>query len=363
VTLPSRELIRASRAAAQALADRNTPFIFEEWYVAAFGSEVGRLLFKRKVLGRNLVLFRTQDGRPVALEDRCAHRSLPLSAGTLDGDTIVCGYHGFRYDAQGDCIQIPSQATCPKGIGVRQYPIVEFGPLLWIWMGDPARADPARVPHQPWLAADEWHRSQGYLPLHASYVSLHENLMDLTHLSFLHARTFGTPDYVSAPYDVTIEENRFLLRRSVIPTRLPPVWAEPTGIGHDAAARVATSEFVSPGLHLVTAQFYDSTLPESSRPVFQIKTAHIPTPESQHATHYFIVHGRDFAQERAEVTAFMHEQLFHAFREDVQGLEAVEQALQAAGEEAYEISVGSDRAAIAMRKYLKRRSDAERVAH
>ena len=112
---------------------------------------------------------------------------------------------------------------------------------------------------------------------------------------------------------------------------------------------------------MVTAKFYDSTLPESSRPVFQIKTAHIPTPETQHTTHYFIVHGRDFAPDRPQVTTFMHEQLFQAFNEDIQGLEAVERALAAAGEEAFEISVASDKAAVAMRKYLKRRSMEERT--
>jgi len=359
VTLPVPNLIRAARAASHAMADRNTAFIFNEWYVVALADGIGRSLFKRQILGRNLVLFRTQDGHPVALDDRCAHRSLPLSAGTLDGDTIVCGYHGFRYDIQGDCIEIPSQAHCPKGIGVRQYPVVDYGPLIWIWMGDPARADPARIPHQPWLLAPDWERSQGYLPLRASYVSLHENLMDLSHLSFLHARTFGTPDYAAAPYEVKIEDAHFELRRSVVPTRLPPVWAEPTGIRHDKAARVTTSEFVSPALHVVTAQFHDTTLPESSRPVFEIRTAHIPTPQSRHSTHYFIVHGRSFALGQPEVTAFMHEQLFQAFNEDVQGLEAVEQALQAAGDDLYEISVGSDRAAVAMRKYLKHRADEE----
>ena len=362
MSLPSRELLRSSRIASQAMADRNTPLIFNEWYVAALADEVGRGLLKRRVLGRNLVLFRTQDGQAVALDDRCAHRSLPLSAGTLDGDTIVCGYHGFRYDSQGDCVQIPSQSICPKGIGVRRYPLVEYGPLLWVWMGDADSADVARVPHQPWLAAGNWYRSQGYLPLRASYVGLHENLMDLTHLSFLHARTFGTPDYAAAPYEVTVEDARFMLRRNVVPTRLPPVWAKTTGIAHDAAARVATSEFVSPGLHLVTAQFYDSTLPESSRPLYTTKTAHIPTPESQHSTHYFIVHGRDFALDQPDVTSFMHEQLFQAFSEDVRGLEGVEQALAEAGDEAYEISVASDRGAVAMRKYLKRRSDAEHQA-
>jgi Vanillate O-demethylase oxygenase C-terminal domain len=262
---------------------------------------------------------------------------------------------------------VPSQAKCPKGIGVARYPLVERGPLVWIWMGAVELADPARIPHQPWLEASDWERSQGYFALPASYVSLHENLMDLTHLSFLHAESFGTADYVAAPYEAIVEGGedaadvlpRFVLNRRVIPTKLPPVWAEPTGIRGDTAARIVSSEFVSPALHVVTAWFHDTAVPAAGRPEFTIRTAHIPTPESLTSTHYFIVHGRDFALGNPAVTQFMHEQLFHAFAEDVAGLSAVEQTLAEAGEEPYEMSVASDRASVAMRRYLKRRADQE----
>jgi nitrite reductase/ring-hydroxylating ferredoxin subunit len=367
MTLPSSSLIRAARVAGRSMADRTTPFIFNEWYVAGFAQEFDRTLRKRKILGRNLVLFRTTGGQPIALDDRCAHRSYPLSASKLDGDTIVCGYHGLRYNTAGDCIEVPSQAKCPKGIGVARYPLVERGPLVWIWMGGAELADPARIPHQPWLEASDWERSHGYFALPASYVSLHENLMDLTHLSFLHAESFGTADYAAAPYEAIVEDGesaperlpRFVLNRRVMPTKLPPVWAEPTGIRGDTAARIVSSEFVSPALHVVTAWFHDTAVPLAGRPEFTIRTAHIPTPESLTSTHYFIVHGRDFALGNPAVTQFMHEQLFHAFGEDVTGLSAVEQTLAEAGEEPYEMSVASDRASVAMRRYLKRRSDQE----
>lgn len=359
MTKPSPALLRACATAGAHMADRTTPLILNEWYVAAFAAELGHTLTKRKLLGRNVVLYRTRDGRPVALDDRCAHRSFPLSSGTLDGDTIVCGYHGFRYDPAGDCIEIPSQAKCPKGIGVRAYPLVEQGPLVWIWMGDPLRAEEARIPSLPWLTSGDWALSQGYFALAAGYVSLHENLMDLTHLSYLHANSFGTADYALAPYETSLEDGHYVLLRKVVPTRLPPVWAQPTGILGDTAARIARSEFVSPGLHVVTVDFYDSALEAAARKTFQIRTAHIPTPESQTSTHYFIVHGRNFALDRPQVTQFMHEQLFKAFREDVDGLAAIERTLAQAGDDTYEISVASDAAAVAMRKYLKRRADEE----
>jgi len=112
-------------------------------------------------------------------------------------------------------------------------------------------------------------------------------------------------------------------------------------------------------LHVVTAWFHDTAVPLAERPEFTIRTAHIPTPESATSTHYFIVHGRDFALGKQAVTQFMHEQLFRAFGEDVAGLAAVEQTLAEAGDEPYEMSVASDRASVAMRRYLKRRSDQE----
>jgi phenylpropionate dioxygenase-like ring-hydroxylating dioxygenase large terminal subunit len=354
MTLPSPGIIRAAKAAMSQLADRNTPLIRDDWYVVALASELGRSLLKRRLLDRALVMFRTEAGVPVALEDRCPHRSFPLSSGTLENDTIVCGYHGLRFDARGDCVQIPSQNTCPKGIGVRTYPLIERGPFVWGWFGD-ASADPNAIPDTPWLESEKWVSSEGYLHLPGNYVSLHENLLDLTHLSYVHAKSFGTPDYAAAPYETSLGEGRFKITRSVVPTKLPPVWAEPTGIRHDRAARIATSEFLSPGLHVVDVTFYDSALPASERVEYRIKTCHAPTPETKSSTHYFIVHSRDFVLEDRLTTVSMHERLFAAFREDVEALSLLEDVLERPGDPYFEISIASDAPTVAMRRYLQKR--------
>lgn len=362
--LPSAQTIRAAQSASSAMADRDTPFIFEEWYVAAYSDEVGRRLLGRTLLGKRILLYRTTDGEAVALADRCAHRSYPLSAGLLDGDTVICGYHGFRYDTHGDCIEVPSAAKCPRSIGVRRYPLVEHGELLWIWMGDPEQPDMERLPRVGFLDGETWTRSKGYFHLPGNYVSLHENLLDLTHLSYVHATSFGTPDYARAPYKSEIGDGRFKITRSVIPTLLPPVWGGPSGLaGVSTAARIASSEFLSPAFHLVSTSFYDNALPERERAVCSIRTAHFPTPEGYDSTHYFIVHGRDFATDDDGVTETMHRQLFTAFQEDVDALSRLEEVLdQTPREEMYEISVPSDAPSVAMRRYLKRRSDAEAEA-
>lgn len=348
-------LIEAARRSGERLADRDTPFVFDSWYVAGFAHEFSEQLVARTLLGRALVFFRTIAGKPVALSNRCVHRSFPLSKGTLQNDTIVCGYHGLRFNSAGQCIEVPAQqGSCPAGIGVRAYQVREQGPLVWIWMGDSEPDD--SLPLGAWLGAPEWPGSEQYYHLPASYVALHENLLDLTHLSFLHAGTFGTPDFAAAPYEVELDEARghFKLVRTVKPTRLPAVWADPLHLTGVDAVRVTTSEFLAPSTHLVTGHFY--ALSDADRPPdTRIQTAHLPTPETATSTHYFIHHARNFAIEDEAVTSFMHRHLTAAFAEDVEGLTALEALVAATPpEEMFEISFGSDRPGVAMRRWLRK---------
>jgi vanillate O-demethylase monooxygenase subunit len=361
MTRPQQTVIFAAQNAAARLADRDTPFVMNEWYVAAFADEIQHQLLARTLLGKRLVFYRSTQGQVVALEDRCPHRSMPLSAGTLEQDTIVCGYHGFRFNTEGNCIEVPSQASCPHNVGIRAYRTHERGAVVWIWMGESEQADLSKLPAQDWMADPLWERSQGYLGLQANYVRLHENLLDLTHLSFLHAKSFGTPDYAKAAFETEIGDGQFALLRNVVPTTLPPVWGVPTGLtGQGQAARIVRSEFRSLGLHEVSVLFYDCHLPETQRPQFRIRTAHMPTPETATRTHYFIVHGRDFALDDPGTTRFMHDQLFVAFQEDVDGLALQELALASTpAEDLYEFSVAADAPAVAMRRYVLARQQKE----
>lgn len=106
MTIPTVNIIESCRKATDKMANKNTPFIYNEWYVAAFKDEVGRELLARKILNKRVVMYRTLDGQPIALEDRCAHRSFPLSRSFLEADNIVCGYHGFKYNYSGDLIRV-----------------------------------------------------------------------------------------------------------------------------------------------------------------------------------------------------------------------------------------------------------------
>jgi phenylpropionate dioxygenase-like ring-hydroxylating dioxygenase large terminal subunit len=161
------------------------PLIRNCWYVVGARAEFDRTLKQRWILGEPVCYYQAADGTPVVLDDRCAHRRFPLSRSSLDGDAIVCGYHGFTYGADGQCLRIPGGGD-PRAVRVRRYPTVQRGPWVWIWTGsEPEAADPALI---PWPAAADGDGDfvTGYTHNPANYSMLHENLLDLTHIEYLH---------------------------------------------------------------------------------------------------------------------------------------------------------------------------------
>ncbi|MGE0747250.1 MAG: Rieske 2Fe-2S domain-containing protein, partial [Rhodospirillales bacterium] len=166
-------------------------FVRNAWYVAAMGEEVGRDILARRILDQPLVLYRTGDGTAVALDDCCAHRGLPLSLGRLKGDLIECGYHGLAYDRTGLCVRVPGQTAVPPGACVRGYPLVEKWGWLWIWMGEAALADEAAIPDFHWLDDPGWRALGERIPVKCDYRYLVDNLLDLSHLSFVHETSIG----------------------------------------------------------------------------------------------------------------------------------------------------------------------------
>lgn len=342
------------------MADAETPFIHDAWYVIAEATEVTRTPLARTVLGTSIVLYRTEAGAVVALQNRCCHRSFPLVHGRLEGDCIVCGYHGLRYDATGRCVEIPMQQSVPSSVRVRAYRTEERGPFVWIWMGDAAKADPATLPHQEWMSSTDWDQRWGYLYVKGSYVHLHENLLDLSHLSFLHATTFGTPEYARAPVETKIDGDVIEVWRHV-ECRLPPIYAEPLGWQGERAMRSSGSRFVSPGLHVNTGIFRNLDSPGKNTVQPYIRVAQVITPETARSTHYWTLQARNFARGDAAMGDFMIGQQLAAFREDVFAIEQIDtlQRLEA-GRPFREISIPTDKAGVIMRRRLKQLSDLER---
>ena len=350
-------------ATGSAMADEKTPLVLDTWYVAAFSSDlVAGGLLARTLCNQRVVLYRDATGVPVALHDRCAHRSFPLSRGRIDGNALICGYHGFQYGSDGTCTKVPSQSSAPRGIGVRAYPVIEQPPLIWIWMGNPSAAADNPVPSPAWMRERSgWDLASGYLTLNASYVHMHENLLDLTHIGFLHEKSFGSPEYASAPFETLIDDTSIVVKRTVQPTFLPPVYANPLNMVDVPAARAVTSTFVSPGLSISAVALRNLSLPEDARIDHRAATAHLLTPIDANSIHYHFLIGRDFALGDEATSTFIANSLRSVFLEDQAALEAITDVRKDDTEPHADRSVASDKAGIAMRRLLARLARAEQL--
>ena len=162
------------------------------WYIGAWADELNDKPLARRICGDPVVLFRDASGRAAALADRCCHRAAPLHLGSLVEAGIQCGYHGLIFDADGRCVAIPGQKLIPQDARVHSYPTVEKDQLVWLWTGDPALADPAKIVNFPYHNdSAHWPNKHAVYPIKDNYMLMVDNLMDLTHLGYLHARTVG----------------------------------------------------------------------------------------------------------------------------------------------------------------------------
>ncbi len=168
----------------------------------------------------------------VALADRCVHRRFPLSESRLEGDTIVCGYHGFTYDNGGSCVFVPGQKRIPRTARVPSYPVVEQDSLVWVWIGDADKADVDLIPRATWLADPAYTTVCGMEPLAARYELLVDNLLDLSHETYLHGGYIGTPEVADTPIITEVDEDKRIIyvSRHMDDAACPPFYAKSTGI-------------------------------------------------------------------------------------------------------------------------------------
>ena len=342
------------------LADHTTPLVRNEWYVAATSSELDRTLRDRRLLGVGVVLYRTEDGTAVALQDRCPHRSFPLSKGVLDGDDVVCGYHGLTFDPDGACVRIPSQETIPKGVRARRFPVVERPPLVWIWMGDPDQAAPDRIPDHRWLSDPDYGHVGGYFHVECSYVRLHENVLDHTHFPFLHGDAISDVAYARSTFEAVEEGDSVRMTRVLADHPVNPVFGAVIGNRGHRVTRTSESWFTTPAFHLAHETVEDLEGGVDGRTTFHFKILHMFTPETATTTHYFWASARDVA---------IHDSLLEAgrgraaatFQEDVDAMERIEENWRRE-DGIREVSVTADRAGLLMRRVIARRAQAESQA-
>jgi len=183
-------------------------YVKNAWYVAGWASEFGEALTQVIVLEQRMVMYRTSAGKVVALEDRCPHRFLPLSKGKRIDDNIQCGYHGMTFNCDGGCVRIPGQDNVPSTAYVRSFPVVQKNNIVFVWMGEPAKADEALIFDMPELSSPDWHVHQGdALHFKANYLNVAENLVDPAHVSFVHPTTLGNAASENVPVHVNTKED------------------------------------------------------------------------------------------------------------------------------------------------------------
>lgn len=310
-------------------------FPLNAWYAAAWGHEIGRDLSARTICNIDLVLYRTTDGRAVALEDACWHRLLPLSLGKLDGDQLVCGYHGLRFNPAGRCTFMPAQKTINPSACVRSFPAVERHRLVWIWPGDPALADPALIPDFHWNDNTEWVGEGGtFYGLKCDYRLVIDNLLDLTHETYVHAGSIGHDAISAAPFDVTYTDRTVTVTRWMRDAEAPPFWAKQ--LGRDGTVdRWQIILFQMPSVIAgdVGVAVAGSGAPEGDRS--QGVNGHFLaaiTPESETTCHYFWNFVRNFRTDDAELTRALN--VAHVndgngvYEQDVRVLEAQQKAIE-----------------------------------
>ncbi len=335
------------------------------WYVAAWSSEVGRELFERTILGERVVFYRKTDGQPVALDGRCAHRRFPLVAGALVGDEVMCRYHGWQYDADGACTTIPSQQRVPPGCKIRSYPVVELWNWIWIWTGDPALADRSQIPDHTGelkLVHDDWTAVVGgHHVLSARYQLMNENVLDLSHLSFVHDRSIGTAAVAATPVEFEALPRGVRATRHMLGGTVPETFRSLLQI-EGVADRTTSSTFFLPALTAAGSRF-SKRFGENAEPhVYgDFRVMHVATPETPTTTHYFWAWTRSFARDDGAFTARMTSMLLSVFHEDKQAIELQELAI-GENEDRTDFSAAADAAALRARHLLEAMMDSETAA-
>jgi phenylpropionate dioxygenase-like ring-hydroxylating dioxygenase large terminal subunit len=269
------------------------------WYVAATSAELGDVPIGRRLLGRDVVLWRSQNRTAVAFEDRCAHRGFPLSDGHVDRERLVCGYHGCTYAPDGTCVQVPTQPDVPTGMRVQSFPILEEPPFVWIWLGAAAAAGDRRPPRTPWLTDPGWSTFTDAWRVQANYLMVHEHYLDFSYAPVVY-REDVPPGLERFPAfnEVQVTETTVEYTRHIPETPLAQWEAEATGL--DPAGRYSRREsgiFASPAMHIQRWE-----IETEERRYTNIRT-HAITPETASSTHIFMQASRNYQPEDDSVTA------------------------------------------------------------
>lgn len=277
-------------------------YLRNAWYMAGWDKDFpADLPQPLTLLDELLVFYRQADGRIAALEDRCCHRLAPLSQGRVEGNDLRCLYHGLKFDAAGRCNDMPGHTSIPKAMKVRSYPVLERYNAVWIWMGDPAKADESLLPDFVGYGSPDWYMAPGRMDYAANYQLIQDNLLDLSHIAWVHRNSFGGGNADTNKAWMEGELHITPLERGVRVERWMPNAATPA---HQVAMAgptcdvLTTFDYLVPGIFLLSSRNYragsaqrSGTARPTEEPLHASFTAQAVTPLTARSTCYFFTFG------------------------------------------------------------------------
>lgn len=334
-------------------------YLRECWYVAAHAEEASQKPFSRIILEEPVVIFRTESGQLTALDNRCPHRFASLSAGKVCGESIQCPYHGLQFNTAGACISVPSGDEPPQRARVKVYPVVEQYGLIWIWMGSAEKAHPKLIPDFSRLVADDCDWWTGYLYARANYQLVVDNLLDLSHVEFLHPMLASegwagrnTQSIEQRGDTVTVKDVALNDNASAMALQLNP-----------GLSAIGTSSFIErwdPPSHLYLSVDYFSETGD-----WLVPSGHFLTPETSTTTHYFLRAGQSIDPKNSGLTATMKLGTLHVFQtEDIAMIETQQRNLGDADlMDMKPVILRADSGAVRARRILAKKINDERTTH
>jgi len=304
-------------------------FVKNAWYVAGTAAECTQQPLARTLLDEKVVLFRTAEGKAVALEDRCCHRLAPLSLGDVEAAGIRCRYHGMVFNASGQCVEIPGQDQIPPGMCVRSFPLVERHNLLWIWMGDATRAEANEIVDVHWNGAPGWPTASGYIHYRAHYQLIADNLLDFTHLTFVHRTTLANNAFPNARPEIVPFERGIRLNRVIRDCDASPL--------HGMAGKFTDKvDFWNRQVWWLPSIFENwagsvpaggEDEPHERSGALHLRHFSLLTPETEQSTHYFWVQPCQFPHDDLSMIEKVGQGITTAFAEDRWIIEAQQQVI------------------------------------
>ena len=337
-------------------------FIRNQWYAAAWLSELDSEPLARRILGESVVLFRTETGTVAALLDRCPHKLAPLSMGVVEEGQIVCPYHGLRFNGAGTCTHVPAQDNIPNGAKVTSYPVAEKYGIAFIWMGDPEKADTGTLPEVKHFGEDGWGLiTDGYQRHETGYLNIIENLLDPAHTTFLHRGTIANPRAAEKPVAVERGDDHVLAFKEQDSTPPSPHDSKVTGITAEKVDRGQYFYYYPPHMSLVdicvTPAGLERTEENKDKGARTLSYKFI-TPETEDSSHFFWFHIRNYKLGDTEWEAGLRKGLEKTYLEDNDLCREISRNQRETGDRQL-IRLAIDKAPLLAVQMVERRLDAE----